>query len=174
MTAEKLTELLWSKGAQDIVILQWPEHADRAALLARTGVAHLLLVEPDARPPEVESCVEDWIRLPTSDDDIRARLIGLRRRAERHPPVPTVDADGRLSYRGSSIYLPPIEQRLVDLFARRFGTIVANEELLAVWPEGGAPGSLRVHVSRLRKRLGPMGLAIDSRQGTGYVMRERA
>ena len=174
MTAEKLTELLWSNGAQDIVILQWPEHADRAARLVRTGVAHLLLVEPDATPPEIESCVEDWIRLPTSDDDLRARLIALRRRAERHPPVPTVDADGRLSYRESSIYLPPIEQRLVEMLARRFGTTVTNEELLAVWPEGDAPGSLRVHISRLRKRLGPMGLAIESRQATGYVMRGQA
>ena len=62
----------------------------------------------------------------------------------------------------------------MELFARRFGTIVTNEELLAVWPDGGAPGSLRVHISRLRKRLGPMGLAIESRQATGYVMREQA
>ena len=171
MAADKLTDLLWSGGAHDVVILQWPEHADQAARLTRTGVAHLLLVEPGATPPEIDSCVEDWVRLPTSDDDIHARLVALRRRAERHPPVPTVDSYGQLSYRGSSIYLPPIEQRLVQLFARRFGTIVTNEELLAVWPDGGAPGSLRVHISRLRKRLGPMGLVIESRQTTGYVMR---
>ena len=173
MTADKPTDLLWPSGAHDVVVLQWPEHAEEAQRLDRVGVAHLLLVEPDAAPPEIQSCVEDWVRLPTREDDVRARLMALRERARRHPPVPTVDSDGQLSYRGSSVYLPRIEQRLVELLARRFGHIVTNPELLAVWPDGGAPGSLRVHISRLRKRLAPMGLAIESRQTTGYVMRER-
>lgn len=173
MAADNLTDLLWSGGAHDVVILQWPQHAEEAARLAHVGVAHLLLVEPGATPPEIDSCVEDWVRLPASEDDIRARLVALRGRAERHPPFPTIDSYGQLSYRGSSIYLPPIEQRLVELFAGRFGAIVTSDELLAVWPDGGASGSLRVHISRLRKRLGPMGLVIEARQTTGYVMRER-
>ena len=173
MTADDLTDLLWSSEARDVVVVQWPEHADEAERLDRAGVAHLLLVGADSEPPAIDSCVEDWVRLPTSEDDVRARLVTLRRRAQRHPPVPTVDSYGQLSYRGANVYLPPIEQRLVELFARRFGKIVTSHELLGVWPDGGAPGSLRVHISRLRKRLAPIGLAIESRQTTGYVLRER-
>jgi len=172
VTADKLAELLRSRGEHDVVVLQWPEHADEAERLARVGVAHLLLVGPDSAPPEIESCAEDWVRLPTSEDDVLARLIALRHRAERHPLLPNVDSQGQLSYRGSTMYLPPIEQGLVSLLARRFGSIVTNDELLGVWPRGGAPGSLRVHISRLRKRLAPIGLVIEARRTTGYVMRE--
>jgi hypothetical protein len=171
MTDVNLTEWLWSSITPDVVILRWPEYADEARRLDRIGVAHLLLVEPDATAPEIDSCVGDWIRLPTNEDDVRARLVALRHRSQRHPTIPTIDSYGQLSYLGRSLFLSPIEQRLMELFARHFGTIVTKSDLLAVWPGGGSPSALRVHIGRLRKQLGPIGLTIESRRTTGYVMR---
>jgi len=172
VTTDKITELLWSNLSQNVVILRWPENADDARQLDQIGMAHLLLVDPEADAPEVTSCVEDWIRLPASDDDVRARIRTLRLRDQRHPTVPTIDADGRFSYRGRDIFLSPIDHGLIDLFIRDFGELVDEGELLAVWPNRGSPDALRVHISRLRKKLEPIGLTITIRRRGGYRIRE--
>ena len=53
-----------------------------------------------------------------------------------------------------------------------FGSAVAENDLIAAaWHEGGSEDTLRVHVSRLRRRLAPMGLTITSIRAYGYVLR---
>jgi hypothetical protein len=172
VTSDKITELLWSNLSNNVVILRWPENADDARQLDHIGVAHLLLVDPDADAPDVTSCVEDWIRLPATDDDVRARIRTLRLRGTRHPTEPTIDVDGRLSYHGRDIFLSPIDHRLVKLLVRNFGELVHENELLAEWPTRGSNDALRVHISRLRKQLEPIGLTITTRRRGGYRMRE--
>ena len=54
----------------------------------------------------------------------------------------------------------------------RFGTVVSREQLArAGWP-GGAPGrnALDVHVLRLRRRIGPVGLVIKTVRSRGYLL----
>ena len=170
VTDVDLPEVLWSSITPEVVILRWPAYADEAERLDRIGVAHLLLVEPDAPAPEIDSCVGDWIRLPTNERDVRARLVALRTRSKRHPTTPTIDPYGQLSYQGRTLFLPPVERRLMELFIRSFGTVVTKSDLLAAWPDGGTPSALRVHIGRIRKELGPIGLTIESRRSMGYAM----
>jgi DNA-binding winged helix-turn-helix (wHTH) protein len=57
----------------------------------------------------------------------------------------------------------------------RYGAVVSRDALSrAGWPQG-APGrnALDVHVLRLRRRLGPVGLAIRTVRSRGYLL-ERA
>ena len=122
-------------------------------------------------------CLEDWIRLPADDRDVAARLHALEVRAARHHATPETDARGRLTFGGEWVALSPIEERLVQALAARFGSVVSRDELLAAgWPESGEPtdAALRVHLTRLRKEIATLGLEIATVRGFGHVLQERA
>jgi len=167
------SSLAWLTESRDVVVLYWPADADKSRQLELEGVARLLLVEPGAAPPRSGSCLEDWLALPVSDVELQTRLANLAKRAASHPRPPTVDDLGQLSYRGRSLFLSPIDQRLASVLVDSFRAIVTEEELInTVWPEGASNQTLRVHVSRLRQRLGRLGLTIKCARTAGYVMAE--
>lgn len=138
-----------------------------------TGEARLLLVEDGQPPPEIIDCLEDWIRVPASEDDVRARVGALEARSSAHGhELPGLDPNGVLRFGGRWVGLPPLEARLTAMLLDRFGAVVGRETLIrAVWP-GQAPGrnALDVHVLRLRRRLVPLGLAIRTVRSRGYLL----
>jgi hypothetical protein len=163
--------VLASPPHHDVVVVRWPEQRADAQRLARLDRPHLLLVEPGVAPPELTSCLADWIRLPADDGDVRARLAALAVRASHHPQHPTVDGFGELSYAGRRVFLSPIDLRLAELLVASFDRGVSEKELFAdLWEGEGEPSKVRVHVSRLRKRIEPLGLEITSIRGFGYRM----
>jgi hypothetical protein len=170
VTPRAETELRWSGENTDVIVLYWPDEADK---VERVGVPRLLLVEQGVAPPAVTSCLEDWLRLPADDADIRAHLVALADRAARHPAVPALDEFGQLSHRDATVFLSPIDQGLAEVLVANFGHAVATVDLTArAWPQGGRGVALRVHVSRLRRHIEPLGLTIRSIRGYGYVLRD--
>ena len=158
---------------KDVVILHWPAQSDRIADLERLGIPRLLLVEPDSPPPPSTSCIEDWLRLPVDDASLRARLVALAAHAQRHPIVPTLDEHGRLSHRDEAVFLSATDQRIAEVLVRQFGQVVSEESLLeTARGDGRNDQTLRVNVSRLRRRIAPLGLAIMCVRGHGYVMQQ--
>jgi DNA-binding winged helix-turn-helix (wHTH) protein len=157
----------------DVVFVRWPQEAERRDRLAIAQVPRLLLLDVDATPPEPLDCMEDWVRLPADDGDIRARVTAIARRHALHAePLPALDDDGVLRYGSRWVPLPPVEARLVDALLSRFGSVVSRETLArAGWPEG-APGrnALDVHVLRLRRRIAPVALAIRTVRSRGYLL----
>ncbi|MGH9155340.1 MAG: winged helix-turn-helix domain-containing protein [Acidimicrobiales bacterium] len=157
----------------DIAMVRWPSEDDRRAALAASGAPRLLLIEGRAPPPEAMDCLEDWVRVPASDDEMRARMAALVRRASEHVPVvPQLDADGVLRMGSSWVSLPPVESRLATALLERFGAVVSRESLgRAGWPTG-APGrnALDVHMLRLRRRVAPVALAIRTVRSRGYLL----
>ena len=119
--------------------------------------------------------LEDWVRLPVDDGEVKARLATLRRRAETFLDVPRLDRHGRLVFRQHWISVTPTEERLLARLARRFDDVVPATELLgAGWP-GRAPSAnaVRVTMHRLRRRVATMGLELR-RFGDGWVLLEAA
>lgn len=160
-------------STKDVVLLHWPEQADRIDELERLGVPRLLLVEPDSPPPVSTSCLEDWLRLPVDDASLRSRMTALAAHAQRHPMVPRLDDNGQLSHRGESVFLSSTEQRIAELLVARFGQVVSEDLMLErARPEGRNDQTLRVNVSRLRRRIAPLGLVITCVRGHGYLMRQ--
>ena len=159
---------------RDVVVLRWPDDTAAAARLAAAHTPRLLLVAETADPPESGDCEEDWIRLPADDRDVAARLRALERRAARHTVVPVLDEHGRVRHHGRWVSPSPIERRLIAPLVEHFGAIVSTESLLRLgWPGGsGNPVALRVHMTKLRKHLEPLGLDIRSVRETGYVLEE--
>lgn len=157
----------------DVVLLRWPAEADRRDDLIELGTARLLLLEDGAPPPHPPDCLEDWIRVPAPELDLRARLAALEGRATRHSPsVPSLDADGVLRFDAAWVSLPPVEARLTRAMVERFGAVVGRETLArAGWPEGTAGrNALDVHVLRLRRRLASVGLVIRTVRSRGYLL----
>ena len=124
-------------------------------------------------PPDPTDCLEDWIRVPASEFDVRARIAALVGRAERHASLaPSLDTDGVLRHGSGWVPLPPVESRLTAALLGRFGAVVSRDVLTqAGWPAGG-PGrnALDVHVLRLRRRIKPLGLAIRTVRSRGYLL----
>ena len=161
----------------DVTVLRWPEERRRREDLAERGRARLLLVDVDAPPPIAADPLEDWVREPAGDLDVRARMEGLRLRLEQTLElVPELDDDGVIRFGERWAPLPPVEARLTRALVTRFGAVVSRAELSAAgWPHG-APGrnALDVHVLRLRRRLEPVRLAIRTVRSRGYLLEPAA
>ncbi|HEX8803699.1 MAG TPA: helix-turn-helix domain-containing protein [Acidimicrobiales bacterium] len=159
----------------EVALVHWPAEEDRREELRRAGQPRLLLVEKGA-PPIPTDELEDWIRLPADDVDLRVRVEVLRRRTgSGTDATPRLDADGVLRVGDRWVSLPPVEARLTGALLDRFGAVVSREALArSGWP-GGSPGrnALDVHVLRLRRRLSPLRLAIRTVRSRGYLL-ERA
>jgi DNA-binding response OmpR family regulator len=157
----------------DVTLVRWPLEAARRERLLGDGRPRLLLVENGVSPPTAEDCLEDWIRVPASDVDVRMRLDNLLARASHHGQTsPEIDADGVLRFASSWVPLPPVEARLTRAMVERFGAVVSRDALTrAGWPEG-SPGrnALDVHVLRLRRRLATVDLAIRTVRSRGYLL----
>jgi two-component system OmpR family response regulator len=158
--------------AADVVVIHWPEQRDELKRLADHRVPRLLLVAPAADPPEADDVLQDWVRLPGDERDVRARLSGLRRRAAELEAAPVIDRHGRLVFRRSWVQLSPIHERLARRLLETADGVAAEQSLLERgWP-GGQPSSnaLRVHLHRLRRLVAPLGLEIRCVRNEGWVL----
>ena len=157
----------------DVVLVRWPTDAQRRDHLVEQRVVRLLLVENGSDPPGPADCLEDWIRVPAPEVDVRCRIEGLLVRAGDHvQSAPDLDAYGVLRFAQSWVPLPPVEARLTRALLDRYGAVVSRDALArAGWPDG-APGrnALDVHMLRLRRRLAPIKLAIRTVRSRGYLL----
>ena len=158
----------------DVTLVRWPAELSRRERLADEGLPRLLLVEGGELPPGVVDVVEDWIRVPADEADIRARVATLQARYEAliQGVAPLLDDDGVIRVGAAWVSLPPVEARLTTALLERFGMVVSREMLAnSGWPDG-APGrnALDVHVLRMRRRLAPLGLVIRTVRSRGYLL----
>ena len=154
----------------DVILVRWPEEREDAARLVESGAAVLYLVDPDAEPPEPTSCLEDWVRMPGDDRDLRARVVALETRAASHRMPPTIDGAGRLRYHGKLLPLSAEESTLARVLAASFGAVVPDAELAAAL---GDVAGLRNHMTQLRSRLRPADLQVNRVRRQGYALQDR-
>ena len=157
----------------EVALVQWPAEQDRREELRRAGQPRLLLVERGA-PPIPTDELEDWIRLPADDLDLRVRVEALRRRTDSDTglvPAPRrrrgaaarrplgVAAAGRgAAHAGAA---RPVRRGRVTRGARPRRAGRAGRR---------AATRLDVHVLRLRRRLSPLRLAIRTVRSRGYLL----
>lgn len=164
-----------------VEVIRWPSDESLLTRLRRAGRARLVLVPAGVAPPLTVDPLEDWVRLPATEDDIEARRRVLDDRmrsggSPTEPEVPELDESGLLRMGDRWVSLPPVELRLTLLLLERYRTVVSRDALArAGWPDG-IPGRnvLDVHVVRLRRRIAPLGLAIRTVRSRGYLLEEAA
>ena len=169
---------------EGVVFVHWPGPSPPLPPGGEGGPARLYLVRPGSGVHPVSGCLEDWVTLPASDDEMIARAEALMRRwlSHRHPEgppdvpgrpgVPQLDSVGVLRSGERWVDLPPTEARLMRQLLDHFGRSVSIEELLAGGWGDSRPGvgALRVHVLRLRRRIGALGLSIHALPRRGYML----
>ena len=156
----------------DVALVRWPLERGRLDALRRQGEPRLVVVE-DGDPPSGEDPLEDWLRAPIDVDELRVRTDTLRARARRRDPAPVIDADGILRYRGRILTMPPVQRRLADALLERWGSVVGRDALVrAAWPHTvpSHRNVLDVHVARLRRLLGEVGLELKTVRRRGYLL----
>ncbi len=158
----------------DVEMVKWPSDETRRLHLRESGRPRLLLVDDDAPAPVTVDPLEDWIRLPADDRDLRARIDSLTLRFQHSDGSEglTLDEDGLLRHGSNWVALPPIEARLIAGLMSKPGAVVSRDALLrSGWP-GEQPNRnvLDVHVLRLRRRIEPLGLQIRTVRSRGYVL----
>ena len=161
----------------DITLIRWPAEADRLPELRDAQIPRLLLVDGDGAPPIVTDELEDWIRVPAPETDLKARVEGLSLRAtQAGRSVPEIDEHGVVRFRSGHTTVPPVEARLAELLIAQFGSVVSRDALTeAGWPGGHANrNALDVHVLRLRRRLAEAGLSIRTVRSRGYLLEPAA
>jgi DNA-binding winged helix-turn-helix (wHTH) protein len=85
---------------------------------------------------------------------------------------PWLDPDGLLRRRDRWVAVSPHEEAVLHLLLDRWGQLVPRASLAAaVWPDASASSrALNTLVGRLRKRLGPLGLTIETIRARGFVL----
>lgn len=157
----------------DVALVRWPEDEGKRRELKSSNRPRLLLVDAKAPAPVSGDPLEDWIRLPADDRDLRARLDALTLRSGGGAEVfPELDGDGLLHLGDQWVALPPIEQRLAASLIDKPSAVVSRDALSrAGWPgEVATRNALDVHMLRLRRRIEPLGLSIRTVRSRGYVL----
>ena len=155
----------------DVRLVRWPAAREQLLSLRAEGIPRLVVVDADVVPPEPTDELEDWVRLPADQADVRIRVDTLARRAEARNR-PALSSEGVLRFQGEAVPLSPVEARVVDALMKRFGAVVSRRDLTeAVWPdEAPLRNALDVHISRVRRRVSEVGLHIRTVRGRGYLM----
>lgn len=195
--ADGLTGLrLQMEHHPDLIILDWMlPQLDGLEVLRRvrqaSAVPVLMLTartEETDRVIGLEVGADDYLTKPFSLRELIARVRALLRRIERvqqivaadrcreaqtltHGPL-TLDPQAyQATLDGASLDLTRTEFDLLHLLLRNPGRAFSRAYLLdTVWGENYVPGDRSVDnaVLRLRKKLGPMGEAIETVWGVGY------
>ncbi|WP_078593878.1 winged helix-turn-helix domain-containing protein [Streptomyces sp. NRRL S-920] len=151
--------------------LRWPEQADVVEELRLRKVPRLLLVHPGEQPPTTLDPMEDWVRLPVDERELRVRCDTLRARAAQRRPA--IDAQNVLSFAGRHLPLAASEAEIARLLIESYGSVVSRHVLAArVWPEDrdGRRNALDVRILRTRRRVAPLGLFIKTVRQRGYLL----
>ena len=184
----------------DLILLDWmlpagPSGLDVLREVRQTAATPVLMLtargEEADRVIGLELGADDYLPKPFSMRELVARVRALLRRdellrqtiaADRQPAAVTVthgplrlDPERHLAeLAGEPLDLTPNEFALLHLLARSPGRAFSRSYLLdTVWGQDYVTGDRAVDnvVFRLRKKLGPLGEAIEAVWGVGYRLR---
>jgi DNA-binding winged helix-turn-helix (wHTH) protein len=109
---------------------------------------------------------------PKNAEELRNLVERVAPQSPVDAPAPRIDPDGILRFRGHLVALSPTEERLARALVDAPGSVVSRSQLLSDTWKGKAVriASLRTGVTRLRRRIAPLGLTVRSVRGRGYVV----
>jgi DNA-binding response OmpR family regulator len=134
----------------------------------------------DERISGLDLGADDYLVKPFDLVEVEARARALLRRArgggtdlvEAGPLVLDV-AGRRVTAGGAPLELTRRELCLLEILMVRAGKVVGKEQIadqLFGFDEEAGPNAIEVYVSRLRKKLDPVGVPIRTIRGLGYLL----
>jgi two-component system response regulator CpxR len=132
----------------------------------------------------LDAGADDYLPKPFGPEELLARIRAVLRRAGRAPRAVEVIEAGGVTLIPSArearcdeeaLALTTVEYDVLDFLLRAAGRIVSRDELMAaLYRRRPSPfdRALDVHISNLRKKLGPRGALIRTVRGVGYLFRD--
>ena len=130
----------------------------------------------------LENGADDYVTKPFGTAELLARLTVIQRRrfTRQSPHVSagplTLDLlHHEATLHGEPLKLTPIEFALLKVFTEHAGRIITQKQIIdQIWPTqvSDASEGLRVHISHLRRKLGPTGPRLINEPGIGYRLVE--
>jgi two-component system, OmpR family, response regulator RegX3 len=132
------------------------------------GTPVIILTAKDSEVDRViglELGADDYVTKPFSMRELMARVRAILRRSMEAPHEVSMLEGGDVAVdidrhevivRGSVVDLPLIEYRLLEVFLKNKGKVLARERLVSTAWQGefyGQPKTLDVHIRRLREKL---------------------
>ena len=194
-TGEQALKLLDKEPKPDLVLLDvmLPDMSGTEVcrrLRAHEGSRHIPVIMATARGEEIDRVVgfevgaDDYVVKPYSVRELALRIRAILRRAARaDEPLTTETSFGRLRVDPSAhrvfvdsdeVQLTALEFRLLATFLQRRGRVQSRETLLSdVWGIEAdiTTRTVDTHVKRLREKLGPAGVYVETLRGVGYRFR---
>lgn len=178
------------EGRYDLVLLDvmLPELEGFEVLrqIRRRSVVPIIMLTArtsrDDRIAGLDAGADDYLPKPFDPEELIARIRAVLRRSVRSGTLVSeiVETSGlKLTpatleawIDGERLELTTIEFEILLILARSAGRIISRSELTAAIhqrPASPLERSLDVHVSHLRRKLGPMGALIRTIRGVGYL-----
>jgi DNA-binding response OmpR family regulator len=156
----------------EVVVLRWPIEQAAVSAAREQGRPRFLVVEGDDDPPHHWDDLEEWVRLPADRRDVQARVAALRSRSADLRVRPSLDGYDRLFFRGRWVALTPSDYKLVEPLVERFDDVVPYERVVGSPDASDAPRPVagRVRLTRLRRRIAPLGLQIRTVRPHGLAL----
>ncbi len=168
-----------------------PDEDGQETLVKLRGITHAPILVISAREKDAEKVraldagADDYVEKPFAMSELLARLRAcLRRALVQEGVVQPFAADGlrvdllaRMVWvDGAELVLTPREYDLLAALVRNAGRVITHQQLLRmVWGPKHTEDTqyLRVHISHLRQKLGPVGARlIRTEPGVGYRLME--
>lgn len=148
----------------------------------RSNTPVIILTARDALHDRVRGLdmgADDYLVKPFRIEELAARVRALVRRSQGGATEVVLgglrfETATRTAFSGDRrLDLSARETTLLELLLRRAGRVVSKEALLQGtydWDTAVAPNAIEVQVSRLRRKLAPVGLDIRTVRGLGYLL----
>jgi two-component system, OmpR family, response regulator len=159
----------------------------RALRARRDNTAVLILTARGALDERVKGLdlgADDYMTKPfeVSELEARARVLLRRQAGLRGALVDygglSLDTNSRtLSANGEAFDLPARELSVLETLLLRAGKVVGKQQIiqsLAAFDDDLSTNAVEQYVSRLRKRLAPIGLTVRTARGLGYYLDKAA
>jgi two-component system response regulator CpxR len=180
-------------GVHDLILLDvmMPEldGLELLRLLRRQSRVPVIMLTAKTRQMDrvagLDAGADDYLPKPFGPEELLARIRAVLRRAGlSSPQVEILEVDGitlipaarEVLVEGSVLEITSIEYDILEYLIRSAGRIVTREAMTtAIYHRRVTPfdRALDMHVSNLRKKLGPKGSLIRTVRGTGYLFADR-
>ncbi|BCL28594.1 helix-turn-helix domain-containing protein [Streptomyces aurantiacus] len=157
-----------------VKIVRWPAESEKLEIFRLQTLPCLIVVARGAGVPDPAGAHEDWVREPVDAWELKVRVRSLHLKATSRSTCPFVDEEGMLRYGDAVLPLTVSEGVVFRGLVQRCPGMASRaelEKLLLSADLSASHNALDLHIMRLRRKVVPVGLVIETVRGRGFLLK---